>query len=183
MKFSDIKDQFLWSSLPFRKKGNQWVPEFTRYWLKKESSLGVAVSTLESKGYINIFEKRIENEPQWLPILRALHQKEVQVRIHLFQQNKTLLPPHEQERLGALISTPNIGIGGIRKWQHHGHIKCLHLWVAYALGEPEEFSNPIALWTFEELKKINSSLLNLIENWEENIKFFLYNPKSNAGES
>lgn len=183
MNSSDTNQNLLRYSLPFRKKENLWIPEFTRYWLRKETPLGIAVSNLESKGYIKQIEEKIASNQRYLEEIRQLHRQEIQIRIQLFQQKKALLPEKDQERLWKLISDPDIGIGGIRNWQNHGHIKCLHLWVAYALGDPEHFSNPIASWVFEEIKQLHPKLAYLIQNWEKNMFPFSHNPRKSFDEN
>jgi len=154
MNFSDIdKASLLITSLPFRRKKAKWIPEFTRYWLRKETPLGIAISQLESEGWIKSLEERIAAHPPYVNWVRTLHSREIEIRIALFHQHASILPPSIRQRFHALIANPSIGLGGIRGWTHHSHIKCLHLWVAYALGDPEHFENPVATWVFELLQE------------------------------
>ncbi len=125
-------------SLPIRKSKNKWIPEFTRYWIKRDTPLYIEISRLEAQGTIKKLEQEIRNNPELQQQLKELHKKEIEIRIKLLEN----FPDQEPfASLKQILKQRNIGLGGIRDWQEKQTIKCLHLWTAYHLLEPQNFRN------------------------------------------
>ncbi len=132
---------------------NRWQPEFTRYWIVRESELFRKISRLEAVGMIKILEEKIQKNKELQAELLRLHRKDLALRkelLHRFSYSDPIPSSREQEFLRQVLTDENIGLGGIRNWQKHSHIKCLHLWTAYHLGN-SEFKNFIGAFVLENI--------------------------------
>ena len=135
-------------SPPIRLHKNKWVPEFTRYWIKRNSELYKKISRLEAQGWIKKIEHQIKMDPLLQIKLNELHHKEINIRKELLHQFPNQKPFTQLKKI--LLDT-NIGIGGIRNWKNKPSIKCLHLWTAYHLGDPKNFENFIGRFVLENI--------------------------------
>ena len=134
----EIIQQNFFIFFPIRKHKNKWIPEFTRYWIKRETRLYKEISRLEAQGTIKKLEAEIKNNIKLQQKLKQLHRKEIEIRIKLLDK----FPDNEPfGTLKQILKQENIGLGGIRDWQQKHTLKCLHLWTAYHLLEPQNFSN------------------------------------------
>ncbi len=123
----------------------RWQPEFTRYWIVRDSELFKQISRLEAVGHIKLWEEKIRKNKELQAELLRLHRKDIALRKKLLQEffqseEAPKIDKKTFEYLQRILSDENIGLGGIRNWQNHFHIKCLHLWTAYHLGS-KEFEN------------------------------------------
>ena len=129
----------------FDKKKNMFIPQPTRFWIL-DRELRRKISKLEEKGWIKKWEDRITEDEDLFNFFVSLHKKEIEKRKKFLKEKK--YPEYVTKKL------LHTGIGGIENYDKKPFkVKCLHLWTAYHLADPE-FENPIGEWVLEEIKKL-----------------------------
>ena len=129
---------------------NRWQPEFTRFWIVRHTPLHKAIARLEAQGAIHWWEQRLKTSKKLQSALHQLHKKEIHLRKNFLTHWRNWMKKHQWDYLISALEDENIGLGGIRNWQHSHTIKCLHLWSAYHLCD-ERFQNPIGEWVMQQI--------------------------------
>ena len=129
----------------FDKKRGIYIPQPTRFWILNKD-LRSKISRLEEKGWIKKWEDKITQDKRLFDFFVNLHKKEIEKRKKFIKGKK--YPDYVVKKL---LET---GIGGIQDFDKKPFkVKCLHLWTAYHLGDPE-FRNPIGEWVLKEIQKL-----------------------------
>ncbi|SNZ02793.1 hypothetical protein SAMN06265182_0212 [Persephonella hydrogeniphila] len=129
----------------FDKKKKIFIPQPTRFWIL-DKELRKKISRLEEKGWIQKWEKKVTNDEKLFRFFISLHKKEIERRKKFLEEKE-----YPEYIIKKLLNT---GIGGIESYnQKPFKVKCLHLWTAYHLGDPE-FENPIGEWVLKEINKL-----------------------------
>ncbi len=128
-------------------------PEPTRFWIL-DRELRSEVSKLESEGLIKKLSEDITRDEETFSFMIKLHEKEVRKREEILKRDF----PEIYRGQGKwdlvckrVLLDPNVGIGGIRNFRSRPFkVRCLHLWTAYHLGDPD-FRNPIGEFVLSKL--------------------------------
>ncbi|WP_456465411.1 DUF501 domain-containing protein [Persephonella sp.] len=142
MKSTDIVEN---PPVAYDEKKEIYIPQPTRFWILNKN-LRSKISKLEEKGWIRKWEENITGDEELFNFFVNLHNKEIEKR-KKFIKGKNL-PDYVAKKL------LNTGIGGIQDFEKKPFkVKCLHLWTAYHMGDPE-FKNPIGEWVLEKIQKL-----------------------------
>jgi len=120
-------------------------PEPTRFWIL-DKAFRSEISKLESEGWIKRLSEEISADEDTFNFMVKLHEKEIKKREIILRTRfpEVFRGKRKWDRVcRGLLLNPDVGIGGIRKFrQKPFKVRCLHLWTAYHLGDPD-FINPI----------------------------------------
>jgi hypothetical protein len=129
-------------------------PEPTRFWILDRKTRG-EISKLEAEGWIKKFSDMITEDESLFRFFVELHEKEIRKREEILRRD---FPQVYYGRgkwdlvCKRVLLDPNVGIGGIRNFREKPFkVRCLHLWTAYHLGDPD-FSNPIGEFVLSKLR-------------------------------
>ena len=140
------------SKLIIHEKGI-YRPEPTRFWIL-ERELRSAISALESEGWIRKLSLMITSDHSLFDHMIKLHRLEVKKRKEILEREY----PHILSGEGkwdricrSVLLNPEVGLGGIRNFDAKPFkVRCLHLWTAYHLGDPD-FENPIGKFVLSRI--------------------------------
>ncbi len=129
-------------------------PEPTRFWILDRKVRG-EISKIEAEGWIKRFSEMITEDEDLFDLFVGLHEKEVRKREEILRRDF----PEVYHGTGKwdlvckrVLLDPNVGIGGIRNFREKPFkVRCLHLWTAYHLGDPE-FRNPIGEFVVSKIR-------------------------------
>lgn len=134
----------VYEAKPVAYENGKFVPQPTRFWIL-DKKLHSAISRLEEKGEISRWEEFISNDERLFEFFIKLHQKEIEYRKEFLKGRK-----YPDYVIKKLLTT---GIGGIASYDRKPFkVKCLHLWTAYHLGNPQ-FKNPIGEYVIRKISK------------------------------
>ena len=120
-------------------------PEPTRFWIL-ERDFRSAVSRLEAEGWIKRLSEEITSDKGLYDLMVSLHELEVKKRREILEKDYPEILAGDSrwdEVCRKVLLDESVGIGGIRNFRSKPFkVRCLHLWTAYHLGDPD-FRNPI----------------------------------------
>ncbi len=131
-------------------------PEPTRFWILDKKVRG-EISKLEAEGWIKKFSEMITKDEKLFEFFVKLHEKEIKKREKILKEKfpEVYYGTGKWDKVcKRVLLDPEVGIGGIRRFREKPFkVRCLHLWTAYHLGDPD-FRNPIGEFV---LSKIGAS--------------------------
>lgn len=134
-------------------EGNIYRPEPTRFWILDKKLRG-EISKIEAEGWIRRFSDMITADRDMFDFFVNLHEKEIEKRKMLLEENFPDVYNGDgkwDKVCKEVLLNPDIGLGGIRKFRSRPFkVRCLHLWTAYHLGDPE-FRNPIGEFVLSKI--------------------------------